>query len=162
MTENTIEEKVVQRAQQKLKLDAMVVQQGRLQNKDKLSKDELMDALRFGADKVFRAGEDAEVTDEDIDAILDRGKQKTEEMAAKLEDNDKGDLMDFSMDGGMKAQTFEGTDYSAAARNRQGPVIDKLMLLEEDCSKQRVRKPVTNYSEAVRCVPLYAPLCVYQ
>ena len=30
------------------------MQQGRLQNKDKLSKDELMDALRFGADKVHQ------------------------------------------------------------------------------------------------------------
>ena len=53
---------VLERAQQKLKLDAMVVQQGRLQNKDKLSKNELMDALRFGADKVGRrAGDDATI-----------------------------------------------------------------------------------------------------
>ena len=43
------------------------------------------------------------------------------------------------MDGGMKAQDFEGVDYSAAARAKEGPIIDKLMLLEEDCSKQRVR-----------------------
>ena len=41
VTENAIEEKVVTRAQQKLKLDTMVVQQGRLANKDKLSKDEV-------------------------------------------------------------------------------------------------------------------------
>ena len=68
----------------------MVVQQGRLQNKDKLSKDELLDALRFGADKVFRAGAEGDsITDEDIDMILDRGRKKTEEMAAKLQDNDK-------------------------------------------------------------------------
>jgi hypothetical protein len=42
----------------------MVVQQGRLANKDKLSKDELMDALRFGAEKIFRSGLDGDgVTD---------------------------------------------------------------------------------------------------
>ncbi len=35
MTQGTIEEKIVERAQKKLKLDAMVVQQGRLQDKDK-------------------------------------------------------------------------------------------------------------------------------
>ena len=32
VTQGTIEEKIVERAQKKLKLDAMVVQQGRLQN----------------------------------------------------------------------------------------------------------------------------------
>ena len=36
--ENTMEEKIVERAQQKLKLDAMVVQQGRWKDKDKISK----------------------------------------------------------------------------------------------------------------------------
>lgn len=53
MTEHTIEEKIVERAQQKLKLDAMVVQSGRLKDRDnKLSRDELLSAVRFGADKV--------------------------------------------------------------------------------------------------------------
>ena len=50
VTEHTIEEKVVERAQQKLKLDAMVVQSGRLKEKDKLSNEELLSAIRFGAD----------------------------------------------------------------------------------------------------------------
>ena len=35
VTENSIEEKVVERAQQKLKLDAMVVQSGRLEEGNK-------------------------------------------------------------------------------------------------------------------------------
>ena len=55
VTENSVEEKIVERAQQKLKLDAMVVQQGRLKEKDKLSKEEVMAAVRFGADAVFRS-----------------------------------------------------------------------------------------------------------
>ena len=42
VTENTVEEKIVQRAQQKLKLDAMVVQSGKLKEKDKVSKEEVM------------------------------------------------------------------------------------------------------------------------
>ena len=147
VTEFAIEEKVVTRAQQKLKLDAMVVQQGQLANKDKLSKDELMDAVRFGAEKVFRSTDDG-VTDEDIDIILDRGKKKTEEMMNKLSEAEKGDMLDFKLDGGMNAQTFEGQDYSAEGRRLQAPVIDKMLLLEEECATQRVRKPVANYNEA--------------
>lgn len=50
MTEDTIEEKVVERAQQKLKLDAMVVQRGMLQGEKKLEKDELLAAIRCGGE----------------------------------------------------------------------------------------------------------------
>lgn len=46
VTEDTIEEKVVERAQQKLKLDAMVVQRGMLQGEKKLEKDEMLAAIR--------------------------------------------------------------------------------------------------------------------
>ena len=112
VTEHTIEEKIVERAQQKLKLDAMVVQQGRLKEKDKLSREELLAAVRFGADKIFKS-KDSSITDDDIDMILDVGKRKTEELNEKLKAADKGDLLDFRFDG-SSVQTFEGVDYSNA------------------------------------------------
>lgn len=113
VSQNTIEEKIVERAQQKLKLDAMVVQQGRLKEmKDnKVSKEEIMNAVRFGADAVFRS-EDSTITDEDIDVILDRASAKTKELQDKLSKNEKGDLLDFRLDGGISSQEFEGVDYS--------------------------------------------------
>jgi SWI/SNF-related matrix-associated actin-dependent regulator of chromatin subfamily A member 5 len=113
VTEHTIEEKIVERAQQKLKLDAMVVQQGRLNNKDKLSRDELLAAVRFGADKIFKS-KDSSITDDDIDLILNAGRRKTEELNEKLQTADKGDLLDFKLDG-SSVQTFEGVDYSGSA-----------------------------------------------
>ena len=68
VTEDTIEQKIVERAQQKLKLDAMVVQQGRLKDQDnKLSREELLDAIRFGADKIFKS-KDSSITDDDVSA----------------------------------------------------------------------------------------------
>ena len=116
VTEHTIEEKVVERAQQKLKLDAMVVQSGRLKDKDKLSRDDLLEAVRFGADKVFKS-KDSSITDDDIDMILGAGKRKTQELNDKLKNAEKGDMLDFKLDGGqMSAQTFEGVDYSKAAQ----------------------------------------------
>lgn len=69
VTEDSIEQKVVERAQQKLKLDAMVVQQGRLKEKDKLSGDELLDAVRFGADKIFKS-KDSSITDDDVSMLI--------------------------------------------------------------------------------------------
>jgi len=113
VTENTIEQKIVERAQQKLKLDAMVVQSGRLKEKDKLGRDELLAAVRFGADKIFKS-KDSSITDDDIDMILDVGKRKTQELNDKLQAADKGDLLDFKFDG-SSVKTFEGVDYSASA-----------------------------------------------
>lgn len=73
VTDETVEVKVVERAQQKLKLDAMVVQQGRLQDKEKkMTKQDLLDTLRFGADKIFRS-KDSTISDADIDLILEEG-----------------------------------------------------------------------------------------
>jgi len=144
VTENTVEEKIVERAQQKLKLDAMVVQSGRLKEKDKLSKDDIMNAVRFGADAVFRS-EESTITDEDIDAILERGRAKTKEMTDKIQKAEKGDLLDFRMDGGISAQTFEGVDYSDKA------LRDQLKLLAAESIGKRERKPLTNYN------PILAP-----
>eukprot|EP00587_Corethron_hystrix_P001491 CAMPEP_0113309202 /NCGR_PEP_ID=MMETSP0010_2-20120614/7346_1 /TAXON_ID=216773 ORGANISM="Corethron hystrix, Strain 308" /NCGR_SAMPLE_ID=MMETSP0010_2 /ASSEMBLY_ACC=CAM_ASM_000155 /LENGTH=1329 /DNA_ID=CAMNT_0000164419 /DNA_START=73 /DNA_END=4062 /DNA_ORIENTATION=+ /assembly_acc=CAM_ASM_000155 len=144
VTENTIEEKIVERAQQKLKLDAMVVQQGRLKEKDsKVSKEEIMAAIRFGADAVFRSDEST-ITDEDIDVILERSKAKTKELQEKIQKAEKGDLLDFRLDTGFSAQTFEGVDYSDKDLRAQ------LRLLAADSMGKRERKPVAiNYSHHI-------------
>lgn len=134
VSENTVEEKIVERAQQKLKLDAMVVQQGRLKDKDKVSKEEIMAAVRFGADTVFRS-EESTITDDDIEIILERGKAKTKELAEKIKKAEKGDLLDFRMDGGISAQTFEGVDYSDKELRNQ------LRLLAADSVGKRERRP---------------------
>lgn len=134
VSENTVEEKIVERAQQKLKLDAMVVQQGRLKDKDKVSKEEMMAAIRFGADTVFRS-EESTITDDDIDVILERGKAKTKELREKMKKAEKGDLLDFRLDAGMSAQTFEGIDYS----DRE--LRDQLRLLAADSLGKRERRP---------------------
>eukprot|EP00752_Nemacystus_decipiens_P001789 g1728.t2 len=110
VTEDTIEEKVVERAQQKLKLDAMVVQRGMLQGEKKLEKDEMLAAIRFGADAVFRC-KDTVMSDQDLDAVLERGAKKTKEMQSKLNVADKGDMLDFSFDDGTGVQNFEGINY---------------------------------------------------
>lgn len=143
VTEHTIEEKIVERAQQKLKLDAMVVQQGRLKEKDKLSRDELLVAVRFGADKIFKS-KDSSITDEDIDLIIDAGKKKTQELNDKLQDADKGDLLDFKLDGSSNMQTFEGVDYSSNALAAAKAEAELLSILDVG---KRERTTVANYNE---------------
>ena len=75
-TEGTVEEKIIERAQKKLYLDAAVIQQGRLAEQSKaLSKDEILNMVRFGADAVFKATSSAsgDIDDVDLDVLLARG-----------------------------------------------------------------------------------------
>ncbi|KAK7541676.1 chromatin remodelling complex ATPase chain ISW1 [Phyllosticta citricarpa] len=107
VTENAIEEKVLERAAQKLRLDQLVIQQGRAQQpaKSAQSKEDLLNMIQHGAEKVFESqggtgtfGSTGEVTDDDIDAILKRGEERTAQLNAKYEKLGIDDLQNFSTD----------------------------------------------------------------
>ncbi|KAA0196820.1 hypothetical protein HAZT_HAZT008084 [Hyalella azteca] len=74
--ENSMEEKLVERAEIKLRLDKLVIQQGRLQDtKASLGKDEMLAMIRHGANEVFKS-KDQEITDQDIDDLIMQGEQR--------------------------------------------------------------------------------------
>ena len=107
VTEKAVEEKVLERAAQKLRLDQLVIQQGRAQQqaKNAASKDELLNMIQHGAEGIFQqtsgglgtAGGE-EMTDDDIDALLKRGEERTAELNAKYEKLGIEDLQKFTSD----------------------------------------------------------------
>lgn len=105
VTENAIEEKVLERAAQKLRLDQLVIQQGRAHPgaKGPAGKDELLGLIQHGAEKVFQTqggtgivAKGAELNDDDIDQILSKGENRTKELNAKYEKLGIDDLQKFS------------------------------------------------------------------
>lgn len=112
ITENTVEERIVERADMKLRLDAVVIQQGRLVDaaNNKLAKEEMLGMIRHGAENIF-ASKDSEITDQDIDDILSRSERKTEQMKEKLEALGESSLRNFTMDNQETLYKFEGEDY---------------------------------------------------
>ena len=56
VTENSVEERIIERAEMKLKLDNVVIQQGRLidQKASKLSKDDMLSMIRHGAENIIQ------------------------------------------------------------------------------------------------------------
>ncbi|CAG2057880.1 unnamed protein product [Timema podura] len=94
ITENTVEEKIVERAEVKLRLDKLVIQQ---------DTERIMCLLR----KTLKSSE------EDIDTILEKGEAKTEELKQKLETLGESSLRNFTMDTGPSESVyqFEGEDY---------------------------------------------------
>ena len=58
ISEGTVEERIVEKAEMKLRLDALVIQQGRLTDKQKqLNKDEMLNMIQFGAEHIFRSSD---------------------------------------------------------------------------------------------------------
>jgi len=147
VTEDSIEEKIIERAEIKLRLDAMVIQQGRVQSKtNKLNKEEMQAMIRFGASQVFRSSKGTTVTDEDIDAILNRGKDKTKEMNDKLQKY-VGNVKSFSLaESSVNYYTLDGVDYSNpvdAALSAQQRELEELQAIHMSIPKRERRQKQT-------------------
>ncbi|CAJ0941428.1 unnamed protein product, partial [Mesorhabditis belari] len=85
ISENTVDERIIERAEMKLRLDSIVIQQGRVAQAAKtLDKGDLLSMIRCGANMVF-ASKDSTISDEDIDAILARSEDKTKEFNEKMQ-----------------------------------------------------------------------------
>ncbi|XP_066212477.1 probable global transcription activator SNF2L1 isoform X3 [Saccopteryx leptura] len=112
ITDNTVEERIVERAEIKLRLDSIVIQQGRLidQQSNKLAKEEMLQMIRHGATHVF-ASKENDLTDEDITTLLERGEKKTAEMDERLQKMGESSLRNFRMDTEQSLYKFEGEDY---------------------------------------------------
>merc|ERR1712141_666240 len=122
VTENTVDEKIVERASVKLRLDRMVIQQGRLaEQKANLGKDEMLGMIRHGAKHVF-ATKEADVMEEDIDALLELGEKKTKEENKKLESLGESSLRTFTLDTKPEdsVYNFEGEDFREKQREEIG------------------------------------------
>ena len=91
VTGSTVEERIVERAAKKLKLDSLVIQKGRLsqrgpqQQQQGPQASELQEILQFGAQEVYRTQEESSITDADIDIILADAEQRTAEIEAQLQ-----------------------------------------------------------------------------
>ncbi|KAG6553414.1 hypothetical protein Mapa_005149 [Marchantia paleacea] len=136
-TEFTIEEKVIERAYKKLALDALVIQQGRLAEQKAVNKDELLQMVRFGAEKVF-SSKDSTITDEDIDRIIAKGEEATAELDAKMKKFTE-DAIKFKMDDSLY-------DFDDKDDKDEGKVDLKRMIAENWIEPPR-RERKRNYSE---------------
>ncbi|SPR01727.1 unnamed protein product (mitochondrion) [Plasmodiophora brassicae] len=151
VTEHTIEEKVIERAELKLRLDAMVIQQGRLADRStKMSKGELVALIRYGADEVFRS-KDSTITDEDIDIILSKGAERTEQLAAKMGEFERTSLASFAM-GDVAGQEAPSADdaflsLAGAGGKDDGAASDLAFLnkVSEALGKRERVRPRTSY-----------------
>lgn len=117
VTENAIEEKVLDRAAQKLRLDQLVIQQGRQSSGNSIGNttDDLLGMIQHGAKEVFESKGSA-MLDDDVDAILARGREKTATLNAKFNKLGLDDLQNFTSD----ASVYEWNGENFAKRGNEG------------------------------------------
>eukprot|EP00271_Cylindrocystis_brebissonii_P005099 TRINITY_DN17038_c0_g1_i1.p1 TRINITY_DN17038_c0_g1~~TRINITY_DN17038_c0_g1_i1.p1 ORF type:complete len:1097 (-),score=364.26 TRINITY_DN17038_c0_g1_i1:1012-4302(-) len=136
-TEATIEEKVIERALKKLALDALVIQQGRLAEQKAVNKDELLDMVRYGAERVF-SSKDSTISDEDIDRIIAKGES---EMAAF-----NANLKKFTEDS-FKFKMDDATNIFTIGEPEQDGKTDLKRMIAENWLEPPKRERKRNYSE---------------
>ncbi|KZT02070.1 SNF2 family DNA-dependent ATPase [Laetiporus sulphureus 93-53] len=116
ITEGSVEERMLERAAQKLRLDQLVIQQGRTQNNKAANKDELLEMITHGAENIVNSNDDLMIND-DIDEIIQRGEKRTEELNNKYEGLTFEDLSNFKSEASV--QQWEGEDFRAGRKALQ-------------------------------------------
>lgn len=119
VTENAIEEKVLERAAQKLRLDQLVIQQGRAKPAANAaaSKDDLLNMIQHGAQKVLEKSADGnEDKFDDIDDILRKGEEKTQKLNSRFENLGLDDLQKFTSE---SAYEWNGKDFREVNQDKK-------------------------------------------
>lgn len=110
VTDGAVEEKILERAAQKLRLDQLVIQQGRQKIDKKETKDDLLNMVQHGAAELFQKKEgDTIAIGDDFDDFLAKGATRTAELNKKFEGVGVEDLQKFTSDNSYE---WNGNDYT--------------------------------------------------
>jgi SWI/SNF-related matrix-associated actin-dependent regulator of chromatin subfamily A member 5 len=151
IVEDSVEEKIAERAARKLKMDHLVIQRGSLAAQSKApNAAELSSIVAFGAQQVLKTTGET-IPEEDIDRILEYAQSKTnllKEELSKLEET--FNLQDFSMDGTtlykldeQKAEPKQHIDLGARERKSTGFYdVEKFTSLAKKTKKKGWRAQV--------------------
>ncbi|XP_031332867.1 chromatin-remodeling complex ATPase chain Iswi-like [Photinus pyralis] len=119
VTENTVDEKIIEHAEIKLRLHQLVIQDGQLPDHTSttLDKNIMLNMIRHGADHVL-ASTDSEIVDEDIETILQKGEAKSEKLLKRSEALNESSLQNVRIMDTPNGSVyeFEGEDYRQKQR----------------------------------------------
>eukprot|EP00796_Vickermania_ingenoplastis_P004442 gene4442-3241_t len=149
VTDGTVEEKIYRRALKKLYLDAVVVQQGRIQSKaqQNVSKAELLSMIKFGAEEIFKSRHE-DVTEADIDFLLDQGETRSAELAAETKQQVSMSLASFEL-GAEEANIyeFEGVSFKSGVESRM-----LFLRMKEPVAQSVLERECQQYGEVLKVV----------
>jgi SWI/SNF-related matrix-associated actin-dependent regulator of chromatin subfamily A member 5 len=107
VTDDSIEEKVIERAASKLRLDQLVIQQGRIAQQNKaMTKNDLVGMIKHGAESILK-GSGAIKLNETIEEVIRKGEERTKKLEQKFQTLGLDELQRFSLDSANMYE-FEG------------------------------------------------------
>jgi len=149
VTQGTVEERMIERAEKKLYLDRMVNRDGASsvealddQESEENDSGKLMSTLKFGCNAVFGAGTDKNrlPSDEDIEIITDRS--RTEDFSSgNLKGGADASAGDFDATKKFTETTdFGGIDFKKIREEYKNSKVDNLGQISDIWKKKRERK----------------------
>lgn len=141
ISENTIEEKIIERQAMRLKLDSLIIQQGRvLKGNETFTKDQMKEMIQYGADAIFRAGDD--FRDEDIELILERGEKNTHMFyeQADRQAKDRSNLLINMSFNPSDLYKFENEDYLKKRKEESDKVLAMVLADERNENELRMNR----------------------
>ena len=152
ITEQTIEEKMIEKAEMKLRLDQLVIQKGQLltdKTESSINKEEMLEMIRHGVDNILQSkGTDDEIVDEDIHAILAKSEIRNQLEKSGID----GQSSHYSSSVAATNSTaltssvyqFEGEDYKKKQKDAAAAAV-AFDVSNQQLPKRRERR-VNNYS----------------
>ena len=148
--EGTVEEKIVERAATKLKIDHLIIQKGK-KNENKATAIEMTTMLQYGADKIF-SDKNENNEEKTIEQILEYSINKTETVnntvLKSLEE--KLNVANLSLNAGTKGDIyqFEGEDYKK--KNELSHNFVKLSYAIGNREHKKIREDVGNKIKTIK------------
>lgn len=120
ITENTVDDRIVQRAEIKTRLDRMVIQQGRQIDRETIAEQKGMkrDMIRFGAEHILSSNGSC-IIDIDLERILKDGELKAAEEEKALAKLGEKELRNLTLEqaSSVSVYQFEGVDFRTMRRS---------------------------------------------
>ncbi len=148
--EGTVEEKIVERAAKKLKLDHLIIQKGK-KSENKATAVEMTTMLQYGADKIF-SDKNEKNEEATIEQILEYSINKTETVNNTVLKSieEKLNVANLSLNTGNKGDIyqFEGEDYKK--KNELSDNFIKLSYAIGNREHKKIREDVGNKIKTIK------------
>lgn len=164
VTEGTVEEKIIERAAKRLKMENLVMQKGKFNAENKVATNDITKIIQFGAQKIIAKGsseEDSEdyMIEDQIERILEYSVAKSEILHKELSGlENKYDLKSFTINSkhDHDMYVFDGENYYGKKKEEELLVDDKIEIIDFGGRERKQQNYDINkyYQKALNIVPI--------
>lgn len=165
VTEGTVEEKIIERAAKRLKMENLVMQKGRFNAENKVGTTDITKIIQFGAQKLIGKGtgegdsEEEYMIEDQIERILEYSVAKTETLQKELSDLERRyDLKSFTINSKQEHDmyVFDGENYNGKKKEEELLVDDKIEIIDFGARERKQQNYDINkyYQTAFNIVPV--------